>query len=324
MDIEFIEKKETWDGLVGEIKPSQFLQIWQWGEFQRALGRGVWRVKISRGGETLALGQAIRHALPFGKCYIYFPRGPLLTPAGRNHAPEIIAELIKKIRGFAPGAIFARFETPDYAYPGLGLRRSRDVQPSHTTMLDLEKSEDELLAAMHPKTRYNILVAEKHGVAVRKMQDGEFEKFWELMGATANRDAFRPHPKEYYKKMIDSLGGEMCDIYFAEFGGKILAANFMIRSGEITTYLHGASSSEDRNTMAPYLLHWEMIKRAKADGYRYYDFWGIAPEGAPANHPWAGITRFKKGFGGIEVLYSGTRDLALDKLWYFLYKLKSR
>ncbi|NIP32988.1 peptidoglycan bridge formation glycyltransferase FemA/FemB family protein, partial [Candidatus Saccharibacteria bacterium] len=124
---------------------------------------------------------------------------------------------------------------------------------------------------------------------------------------------FRAHPKSYYKKILESLGS-MAEVWFAEYKGKVIAANLMIFWGNTVLYLHGASSRDHKNVMAPYLLHWELIKRAKADGYKYYDFWGIAPPDSP-NHPWAGITRFKKGFGGTEVKYPGTFDLAINKFW---------
>ena len=71
--------------------------------------------------------------------------------------------------------------------------------------------------------------------------------------------------------------------------------------------------------MAPYVLQWFEITRAKNDGFKYYDFWGIAPNDDP-KHPWAGVTRFKKGFGGIIVEYGGTWEKGVS--WkYNLYRI---
>jgi peptidoglycan pentaglycine glycine transferase (the first glycine) len=322
MEFGLINEQSIWNQLVEGIHPNQFLQLWQWGEFQSSLGRKVWRFKIEREGEIVSLGQAIGHVLPFGLSYIYLPRGPLTNPIAKNHPNKFLEIFITGIKEFVQKEIFVRAESTDFDFGEHGWQKVRDVQPSHTAILNLERDEDEILAGMHQKTRYNIRVAGKHEVAVRKMDASEFDKFWELIEVTTERDKFRAHPKNYYKKMLESLG-DMAEVWFAEYKGNVIAANLMILWGDTVVYLHGASSREHKNVMAPYLLHWELIKRAKADGYKYYDFWGIAPLDAP-NHLWAGITRFKKGFGGTEVTYPGTFDLPISKFWYLLYKLRTR
>jgi lipid II:glycine glycyltransferase (peptidoglycan interpeptide bridge formation enzyme) len=321
MQFSLIDNQEDYRGLVGEIKPSQFLQSWQWGEFQKKLGREVQRIKISRENDLAAVGQAIIHDLPFGLRYIYLPRGPVISPLAANHDDEFVSIFEKELIKLDKKAIFVRTESIDFDFSRPGWRKTKEVQPEHTLILGLDMGEDNLLAAMHQKTRYNIRLAAKRGVSVRQMAEGEFDKFWNLISVTTERDKFRPHPKSYYRKMLESLG-DMAQVWFAEYKGKVLAANLMIFYGDTAVYLHGASSNEYRNVMAPYLLHWEMIKKAKADGFEHYDFWGIAPPDQP-NHPWAGITRFKKGFGGIEVSYPGTFDLPLNKFWYTLYRLRT-
>jgi len=95
----------------------------------------------------------------------------------------------------------------------------------------------------------------------------------------------------------------------------------MMFFGNTVTYLHGVSGNEDRNVMAPYLLHWQIIREVKKMGYDSYDFWGIAPPQAGEDHPWAGITRFKKGFGGRAISYMGAFDLVFNPLWYGAYKI---
>lgn len=322
MKFGFVEEKNTWDELVGQIYPNQFLQSWQWGEFQRKLGRRVWRFKIEREDTLVALGQAIEYGLPFGFKYIYLPRGPLTTAVAENHAADFTAVFQKRIKALSSKAVFVRVESTNFDFSDIpGFARTRSVQPNVTSVINLKNDAEHLLESMHQKTRYNIRLAEKHGVGIRKMQESEFGKFWELMGQTAERDRFRAHPRSYYETMIREL--DMCEVWFAEYQGKVLAANLMVFWGDTAVYVHGASSGEFRNVMAPYLLHWEMIKRGRERGYRYYDFWGIAPADQP-NHPWAGITRFKKGFGGAEVKYPGTFDFPMKKLWYWAYRLKTK
>ena len=322
MQFSLVDNKDEYNKLVGGVRPNQFLQSWEWGEFQFQVGRKVWRFKIEREGELMMAGQAIGHTLPFGLSYIYLPRGPLVTTAGKNHIKECTDILISEIKKLSQKLVFMRLESTEIDFKGLGWQKSKEIQPCHSLILSLDKNEDDLLGEMHQKTRYNIKVATKHEVKIRQMEEGEFDKFWELVQETTARDKFRSHEKNYYKKMLDALS-DMAQVWVAEYNGTIVAANLMIFWGDQAIYLHGASSREHRNVMAPYLLHWEMIKKSKNQGKEHYDFWGIAPPDMP-NHPWAGITRFKKGFGGTEVSYSGTFDLSQNKIWYLLYRLKTR
>ena len=199
------------------------------------------------------------------------------------------------------------------------MQNTRSIQPRQTILLDFTKEESELLQKMHPKTRYNIRLAERHGVSVEKVDLSEenFEMFWKLLIETSKRDKFSTHPKKYYKKMIETLGGSENDahiaLFVAKYKGKPLAAELVMFFGETATYLHGASSEEERGVMAPYAIHWEIIKEVKKMGYKYYDFWGIDEK------KWPGVTRFKRGFGGEEISYPETFDLPVQKLWYKIY-----
>jgi lipid II:glycine glycyltransferase (peptidoglycan interpeptide bridge formation enzyme) len=297
-----------------------FLQSWQWGEFQRALGREVLRLREGDGR-----AQLIRMALPFGKSYWYCPRGPL------GSLPSMRSD-----REVAQG-LFIRVEPA--AAPEAGAVKVRDVQPGQTTIVDLGREREEIMAVMHEKWRYNIRLAERKGVRVYvagERDPGALEVFWDLLRETTARDRFRAHGKGYYRSMLEALAGDpakdgasrpVARLVFAEHDGRVLAANLMTYFGDTATYLHGASSRARRELMAPQLLHWTAMLDAKAWGYRRYDFWGVAPEGAE-DHPWAGVTRFKKGFGGAYVAYPGTYDLPLDRFWYGAYafsrKLRGR
>ena len=173
---------------------------------------------------------------------------------------------------------------------------------------------------MHQKTRYNIKVSSKHEVVVRPLSivHCPFDQVWNLFSETAARDGFHLHPREYYEKQIKMPGVE---VFAAEHEGKILAAAIVIFSGDTATYLHGASSNEMRNVMAPYALHWEIIKKAKGQGCSQYDLWGISDD---PKSGWAGITRFKRGWGGTDLCAPGTIDLPVNRFWYSVYKLARR
>ncbi|MDZ4225684.1 MAG: peptidoglycan bridge formation glycyltransferase FemA/FemB family protein [Candidatus Andersenbacteria bacterium] len=202
-------------------------------------------------------------------------------------------------------------------------KADHDVQPRHTLAVDLRLSEEELLAGMNQKTRYNINLARRKGVKVifTTGEDG-VEAFLKLAREVEKRSEFHYHPPEYYRVMHKALTREgMLTVALAKYEGKVLAAHLLITFGGATTYVHGASSSGQREVMAPHLLQWESIRRAKAAGKQQYDFFGVAPQGADEHHDWAGITRFKLGFGGRRVDYVGAYDLALEPYWYWIYNV---
>ena len=258
-----------------------FLQSDEWLDFQKSLGRKTWQID----GINI-----IKHELPIKKNYLYSPR---------CSADAFQESFIAKIKEIAKqeNAIFFKIE-PASASLRRGetlekfeFKKSRNLQPKKTLILDISKSEQELLNQMHYKTRYNIQLAQRKGIKtqISKLKSQNFNNFWKLMLQTTKRDKFHSHPKEYYKKLLEMPGAEM---FLAEYKNKIIVANIVVFWNRQTIYLHGASDYEYRNLMAPHLLQWEQIKQAKKRGCTEYDFWGID------EHKWPGVTRFKKGFGG--------------------------
>jgi|WetSurMetagenome_2_1015567.scaffolds.fasta_scaffold09695_3 peptidoglycan pentaglycine glycine transferase (the first glycine) len=311
--IEIKDKKQL-DDFVGAQTHAEFLQSWEWGEFLAKADGKVMRFGVEDNGELAAVITLVKRPLFLGMNYFYAPRGPVINFQFSIFNFQFFIDEIKKIAQ-KEKVIFLRieprtnFQISNFKFP---ISKTIDIQVSKTIILDLTKSEEELLAAMHQKTRYNIRLAEKKGVKIREAGIEEFDKFWDLMSATVNRDGFRLHEKEYYKKM---LAMENIKLFFGEFENKILCAGIFSFFGDTAVYLHGASSNESREVMAPYLLQWELIKKAKAAGCKYYDFFGIDEK------KWPGVTRFKRGFGGQEINYPGTFDVIFDKKRYLLYSL---
>ncbi|MFA5947165.1 MAG: peptidoglycan bridge formation glycyltransferase FemA/FemB family protein [Patescibacteria group bacterium] len=309
---------QEWNDRVRPFLPpfGGFLQSYEWGEFQESLGFKVKRVfEESKKGTVVA--QCIEQPLRFGKNYFLIPKGPLGDASAKATLDVLIEEL--------SGASFLKIEPPKKL---AGTTLVHERHPFTTAIVDLSGVDnpalpDTLLERMKPKTRYNIKLAEKKGVTIRIAREEAFDEFMELMKDTAKRDGFALHQPNRYLNMLKVLKGGECKAYFAfaDFEGKALAANLMIDSFGQRTYLHGASSSENRNVMAPYALHWHLIKDAVEKGMTMYDFWGIAPVGADENHPWNGITRFKLGFGADVVVMPGTFDVPISKFWYNIYKL---
>ncbi len=317
MDAIKINNKKQLNDFAGSQKHSQFLQAWQWGEFQKTVSENVFRVGVEEGGKLVAAATIIKKALPMGKKYFYCPRGPIVGKLQNPTAKQIIELLCDTIKQMAQeeDAMFLRFDPifqiTDYQLP---ITKTINIEPDQTMILNLEKSEAELLKGMHPKTRYNIKLAQKRGVKIVEAGSDRFEEFWQLMCQTGERDNFRTHGISYYKEMLKT-DNNFIKLFFAEYKGKAISSIIAAFFGDTATYAHGASSNDDRNIMAPYLLQWHCVKSAKELGHKYYDFYGINAK------RWPGVTRFKKGFGGKEVDYPGTYDLVFDKNWYSIYKM---
>ena len=227
--------------------------------------------------------------------------------------------------------IFIKFEPPvskkefEELKENLALKEAKAVQPQNNWLLDLDGTEEGILARMKQKTRYNIRLAQKKGVKIKVSDDSkQIDRLFALAQETAERNDIKTHPKSYYLKMIEMLARQkMAKLYQAEYNQKILAVNLMLSFGDTATYLHGGSSNEYRNVMAPYLLHWQAILDAKKEGKKYYDFGGVAPENE-SNHKWAGISRFKRSFGGFQVNSPGALDMVIKPFWYKLYQIGRR
>jgi peptidoglycan pentaglycine glycine transferase (the first glycine) len=296
--------KFEWDKKVTELNGS-ILQSWNWGEFINAHG-----FKVTRLAGPDFLAQVVETPLMAGKKYFYVPRGPLGN----------VEDAIKDIKDFAGKdheIVFARIEPAH----GVNLPKAiKETQPNNNWFLDLEPTEEQILAGMKPKTRYNINLASRKGVKVREASPKEIIEVYKLLLETAGRNNFRLHPQNYYLHMWEHLAPDNLRVLIAEYNGKPLAAMFLTLFGTTAIYLHGGSSQAMKETMAPYLLHWEAIKIAKSLGYKYYDFGGIAPEGAGNDHSWSGISRFKRSFGGFEVTYPGSFEIIFSPLWYNVYK----
>jgi lipid II:glycine glycyltransferase (peptidoglycan interpeptide bridge formation enzyme) len=181
----------------------------------------------------------------------------------------------------------------------------KNIQPPRTLIVDLNCTEDQILARMKQKTRYNIRLAQRKGVVIYKSRD--IDTFYKLMQATSERDAFGIHSKDYYHRVLDYFEPHgQCALLFAEFDGQPLAGLMVFAKGKRSWYFYGASSNELRHLMPTYLLQWEAMKWAKDIGCDEYDLWGVPDESIETlesqflertDDLWS-VYRFKRGFGG--------------------------
>lgn len=302
---------------------THLLQTGEWGELKSAFG---WKpVRIVSGEAGV---QILFRKLPLGFTIGYLPK-----PAFSFQLLAVSEELWREIDDVCrkQRAVFCKLE-PDAWDSNFSLQPSafsfskHNIQPPRTILIDIKGSDDEILARMKQKTRYNIRLAEKKGVTVRAWDD--IESFHKMMLVTGGRDGFGVHSLEYYRRACDLLHPkQMGEILVAEYEGKPLAALFVARNGNRAYYLYGASTDEERNRMPTYLLQWEAMKWAKARGCDEYDLWGVPDEDEATleasfekRHDglW-GVYRFKRGFGGELKRAAQAMDRVYNPWLYWAY-----
>ncbi|HPN96174.1 MAG TPA: peptidoglycan bridge formation glycyltransferase FemA/FemB family protein [Candidatus Moranbacteria bacterium] len=325
-----------------------FLQSEEWRKFQESVGRKTYNVFSTSSalrapspykgeGEIEFWANVIEHKLPIVGKYFYIPRGPIINKQGsmNNEQYESLIDLAKEN---SAGWIRIDPETKEMLEE---IKKNtkyeiskapHDMQPKELFIIDITKPEEEILAGMKPKTRYNIRLAEKKGVLVVSeqgtMNNKYIDDFLRLTRVMAKRNKITVHPESYYRKMIEIIPGEMLKIYAAEYEGKVIAANIVIFYDKTCIYLHGASDDEYRNVMAPYLLQWQQIKDAKKLGCEKYDLGGIKSHSSEhiAQNTWKGITRFKLGFSPNTrpKNFPGSYDIIINSGKYRIYRALQR
>lgn len=319
--------KEDYNRFVQDCPNGSFLQSYEWGQWQESLGRQVFRFWILGENENkIASTQLIKMFLPFGKYYLYCPYGPVIG-SGRLEIGDW-RHVFNEIREKFSDAVFLRIQ-PTFDILNLkNLQKTANTQPTRTPVVNLEQTEDQLLANMHPKTRYNIRLAQKHGVNVLGelvVTPGHGLYFGEVVKQiveTAKRQHYKSHGILYYKNLIDFFALQTnsaikIHAYKALYENQLLACGLMLDFDKTRTYLFGGSSSEKKNLMTPYLLHWQAMLDAKQSGFTDYDFWGL--ENLAGKE--VGFGRFKLGFGSKVVEYGEACDFVIHPIEYSLYKI---
>ena len=324
MDFNFDTNQESWDKTVLK-QDSYFMQSFLWGEFRKKTGISIFRIQ-----DKEAFAQIEKRKLPFGMCYFYLV----------GHPQIINKKLFQQIKTLAEkeNAIFLKIESLHSSKSmkyNIGVKKSINIQPKNTLILDTSLSKEELFKSFHRKHRYNIRLAEKKNIQIKKIETEEgFDNFYKLIKKTDERKHTKSFPKKYYKELfflsrIKQKSSSSLRVVFlgAYLKNTMVAGLILIVWGKIATYLVGASNYEYRQYMAPHLLQWEAIKLSKKMEAGFYDFWGIIREKEFISktdferHRWAGITRFKNGFGGKETKLDNTYDYIFNPIWYKLYQL---
>lgn len=319
------EEKEQYDKVVRHP-----IQTWAWGDFQIGEGHKVYRLGVFDQQKMVSGYTVSFHTLP----KLNYSIGTLLR------GPKIDDDMIKNVKKIAQdeNAVFVKFE-PDViqktynqnlildkeipinvSFPSLAVSPKVAFYP-HSFILDLTKTETELLANMSPKTRYNIKIANRYNVTVsRETHDKGFEIYLSLLMATTKRQGFYLHTESYHRHLWDKLKDTgICDIFIASHDGEVLAAFMLFKKDDRLFYPYGASVDKKREVMAPNLLMWEAIKYGQSLGLKSFDTWGCLGLEAKEGQQGYGFHKFKQGYGGSLVQFMGTYDLIINPSLYKIY-----
>lgn len=291
---------------------SNYWQSREWEDAKKENGCNTFIFKTKKSSALVIERKA--HWLKFwAKPFWEIPRGPIGDISEFSSLIEkIICEAkkngIKLLRIFPP---FYKENFWDSNFLKVILEKyttydSPEIFPCNTLVIDLEKSEKEILSQMKQKGRYNIRIAKKKNVIVTESKN--IESFWNLMKETTKRDGFRSCKKHVYSDILKSFGDNSVLFLAKDDREEVLAGAIFTIVNNIAMYNYGASSNRKRNFMAPYLLQWEGMKWAKSKNAKLYDFLGISPEN-DEYHKLHNVSSFKFKFGGERIVCEGGKDI---------------
>lgn len=321
-----IEDKNLWEKFTLSYTDASFLQSWNWGQMQQNLGKQIFRFGFFQGNKLEGVCQLIKQEAKRGN-YLEIPGGPLLDWSKPVYLEEWI-NLIRQI-GFEQNCAFVRLrpQLSDTLANRLLLKNlgfipaPMHLHAEYTLLLDLDKTEEGLLRQMRKNTRYLIKKAMtiKDLKIIQSQNFKDIESLYQLQLETVQRSHFIPFRKKYFLEEFKTfLKDDQIRLFKAVYKKQVLAAALIIFYGQEAVYHYSGSSTSLRKIPASYLLQWEAIKEAKKRKKKYYNFWGIAPLDQP-KHRFAGVSLFKRGFGGQEFSYLHAHDLALKSKYWLIY-----
>jgi lipid II:glycine glycyltransferase (peptidoglycan interpeptide bridge formation enzyme) len=334
----YSDEDAAWDAFVADHPHGSLLQTTNWARLKNRFGWSSHRVWLKKDGRFVAGAQVLYRSAALGLFKIgYVPHGPLVDWQNEEQVEILFSQLDQSAYQHGAGILkmeplLWQHEISEASWAAICERQqctitTDTIQPPNTIMVDLQPTEDELLAAMKQKTRYNIRLSARKNVNVREGSAKDVPIFNHLMQITGQRDNFGTHAPEYYRDAFKLFAPHEATILFAEYERRPLAAAFIIAFGKAGTYLYGASGNEERNRMPAYAIQWAAMRWAKQKGCAQYDLWGIPDadeEQLEAEFTdrkdglWP-VYRAKRGYGGHIQRTVGAADRVYNQRLYRLY-----
>ncbi len=334
LSVAVVTDSQVWDELLLALPQPHILQSWAWTALKAQTGWTAIRLAWRSAGDPAVAAAAIltrRLARRLPVAVAYVPKGPLLDWTDARLVEDVLSQIETEAR--RQHAIFIKIDPDVRSDTEVGrevsamLRRrgwrpsAEQIQYRNTLISDLTADEDELLAAMKPKWRYNIRLAERKGVAVRPGTAADLPAFYAMYTETGGRDGFLVRPYAYYRAIWERfLADDLGHLLLAEVADRPIAGVFLFRFGPTAWYFYGASTDRNRELMPNYALQWAALCWAKAAGCSRYDWWG-APDALVESDPMWGVYRFKQGFGGTFTPWIGAWDFPARRAAYWAYSV---
>lgn len=341
LHVHSITTPADWQQTLAGLPNPHVLQSWEWGAVKAQTGWRAERYLLRDGGQPIAAFQFLWRQLAPGLPLriAYLPKGPILDWANSDHVDATLAQIEQLARD--RGCLFVKLD-PDvredattgrlllHALERRGWRYSPDqIQFKNTAFTDLRVGEGALLEQMKSKWRYNIRLAERRGIIVCEGGVDDLAAFYALYAETGRRDGFLTRPFGYYRTTWETFLAAQAEQVNPAGGALLLAHHrdepqpvaglFLLRYGDRVWYFNGASSDRHRRDMPNYLLQWEALRWAMAQGCAVYDWWGAPTDPTDSGDPLAGVWQFKQGFGATLQPHIGAWDYPVSPLGYRLY-----
>jgi peptidoglycan pentaglycine glycine transferase (the first glycine) len=334
--IQEITDHEQWNAFLTSQPRGHLLQSYEWGELNQYLGGRIYRLGALEDGRLVGAMLLSVAPVPLSAPgvrfnWLYSVRGPTVERPDSPALAALITYAHKVAR--KEHTVVLRVEPniadddPNMdvwltAYHKLGFQSNPiSVHGRRSWVLDITPPAEKLLADCKMTWRQNIRAAERKGVTVREVtSDEDFDRYYELLTVTSERDAFFIHSKEYHKEILHHFASKGdAVLYLAEHEGEALAAKMLIRFGDWCWDMFGASSNNKRNLKATYLLQYRCFLWAKSRGCHYFDFRTIPEVLEPGEEMW-GVYEYKKGFGGFSRLNMPTQDYVYRPFIYNIWR----
>lgn len=303
------------------------LQTFEWGQFRKKTKVDVIRRAFFEGNKLSNGYQITVHKTPNFPYQIgYFPKGELPDKKLMDDLKEVGEKNFISFIQLEPNILHDK----KAALPNDLKKSFHPLFTRYTFVLDLTKSEDELLKIMHQKTRYNVRLSEKKGVKVEvDNSEKAFNEYLKLTKETTDRQKFYAHNETYHRLLWETIGNKenaefdpnklQANLLKATYNKKTLVTYILFTFKDKLYYPYGASSDEHREVMASSGAMWGAIKYGQSLGLSSFDMWGAANVAEPeTNDPYYGFHRFKQGFGATLTQFVGSYDYVINPLNYRL------
>ena len=320
--------REQWDKFITSHKESNFLQSWDFYEFHASRGNSVTRrIAINENGNIIGAYAGVVETAKRGR-HLAIAGGPIID----WHCNELVDKIFDdmKLEGKRLKCVFVRVR-PQLELSDKSLKCMREhgfvkapmyLSVEYAGILNLEKSEEEILAGASQGFRRKLRKAEKNGITLEVSNDPKVMKdFCDLEIKHAERQGYVPFTRSFLTKQFEAFAkNDEVLMYTARKDGEILAMNFMVFYGAEASYHYGVSSDLGTKYSAAPLLHLEAMKEARKRGITRYNLWGIVGQ-EETNHRFYGVSEFKRSFGCEELKYTPAHDYVINKAKYKLTKL---